>query len=119
MEIAASRRSQQETRFDFSVTFIVMAEPVPAISRGTLPPQVAGASPGPVPAMTVRAGFIQGGSAGRPVCTRNDMKGRLPCIADAPPANHLAMMDVDGTVVRMPDMAVTVGQCLNQVEKVE
>ena len=47
----------------FGVTFIVMAGPVPAISRGTLPLRMAGA----IPAMTVRAGFIQGGSAGRPV----------------------------------------------------
>jgi hypothetical protein len=43
----------------FSVTFIVMARLVPAIGRGTLPLQMAEISP----AMTVRAGFIQGGSA--------------------------------------------------------
>ena len=36
-----------------------MAGPVPAISRGTLPLRMAG----PSPAMTVWAGFIQGGSA--------------------------------------------------------
>ena len=37
------------------------ASPYP-YSRGTLPLRMAGTSP----AMTVRAGFIQGGSAGRP-----------------------------------------------------
>ena len=39
-------------------TFIVLAGPVLAISRGTLPLQTAGTGP----AMTVKAGFIQGGS---------------------------------------------------------
>src|SRR4249920_564016 len=53
----------------FGVTFIVMAGPVPAIRRGTLPLQMAGTGP----AMPVRAGFIQGGSATAGRCgTRND-----------------------------------------------
>ena len=56
MKIAASFCSQQETRFAFGVTFIVMAGPVPAISRGTVPLRMAGTSP----AMTVQVGFIQG-----------------------------------------------------------
>ena len=46
-------------RVAYDVTFTVMAGLVPAISRGTLPLRMAGTSP----AMTLTAGFIQGGSA--------------------------------------------------------
>src|SRR6476646_6058172 len=57
------------------VTFIVLAGPVPAISRGTVPLQMAGTGP----AMTVRAGFIQGGSVSASRCgTRND-RGSSDC----------------------------------------
>jgi hypothetical protein len=50
MEIAASLRSEQETRLAFRVTFTVMARLVPASGRGTVPLLMAGTRP----AMTVR-----------------------------------------------------------------
>ena len=57
-----------------------MAGPVPAISRGTLPLQMAGTSP----AMTVRSGFIQGRSAdGRCELTTTG-KPELSAFADCP-----------------------------------
>ena len=52
-----SLRSQQETRFASGVTPIVMTGLVPAIGRGTVALLMAGTRP----AMTVTAGFIQGG----------------------------------------------------------
>ena len=54
-------------RFALGVTFTVMMQAlVPAIGRGTLPLRMAGQAR-TSPAVTVRAGFIQGESAGGPV----------------------------------------------------
>ena len=52
-----SLRSQQETRFASGATPIVMTGLVPAIGRGTVALLMAGTRP----AMTVTAGFTQGG----------------------------------------------------------
>jgi hypothetical protein len=45
LEIASSLCSKFESRFAYCVTFPVIAEPVPAICRGTLPLRMAGTSP--------------------------------------------------------------------------
>ena len=61
--------ARSEARFAYGFTFTVMAGLVPAIRSGGVPRPMAGTSP----AMTVRAGFIQGGSAAAGWCgTRND-----------------------------------------------
>jgi hypothetical protein len=57
--IASSRHSKLENRCASGVISTVMAGLVPAIGRGTVPLLMAGTSP----AMTVEAGFTQGGPA--------------------------------------------------------